>query len=79
MRDMNDRAADIAADDSDQPFGLQDPECLADTGRADAEFGKQFLLLWQKIAVGQCAGQDARTQAGPIAALVNSIGLHRIS
>jgi len=50
--------APVAAPDRDQPFGLQDSQCLPQRDEADIELLDEQFLAGQQIAVGQFAVDD---------------------
>ena len=59
---MHDHAAQRAAHDGDEPFGLEDPERLAERGSRHAEALDQVGLVAQRVALGQLATDDQRAQ-----------------
>ena len=61
---MDLRAADIASPDGDQPFGLEDPDRLANGRVAHPELLHQLVLGGQSVRVRVGTGQDAITQRG---------------
>ncbi len=57
-----DGAAELAAPDAEQPFGLENAHRLAQRRLAHRELEEQLVLFGQHAAVGQFAAQDPPSQ-----------------